>query len=67
VRWPDNPLDIILARDDRAVRFDWAMAEAGRWLGGRAPIVLPGDHSPFLSNPALLAETLSDLVARDAR
>jgi len=56
--WPDSPLDVVLARDDRAVDFDWARAEAARWLGGRAPRMLPGDHSPFLSCPALLADAL---------
>jgi len=63
-RWPENPLDIILTREDRAVHLDWATAEARRWLSGRVPIVLPGDHSPFLSNPALLAETLIALGTR---
>lgn len=56
--WPEAPIDIVLTRDDRAVRFEWAMKEAERWLGGRAPKVMPGDHSPFLSHPALLADTL---------
>lgn len=60
--WPEAPLDIILARDDRAVRFEWAAKEAERWLAGRAPKVLPGDHSPFLSCPALLADTLVDCL-----
>jgi hypothetical protein len=61
--WPDVPLDIVLARDDRAVRFEWARAEAKRWLGAREPKVIPGDHSPFLSRPALLAETLVACLA----
>jgi hypothetical protein len=61
--WPGVPLDIVLARDDRAVRFEWARAEARRWLGGREPKVIPGDHSPFLSRPALLAETLVACLA----
>lgn len=56
--WPGSPLDIVLARNDRAVRFEWARAEARRWLGGREPQEIPGDHSPFLSRPALLARTL---------
>lgn len=56
--WPKGILDIILTRDDRSVRFDWAMKEAKRWLDGRSPIVLPGSHSPFLSRPAELAEAL---------
>jgi alpha-beta hydrolase superfamily lysophospholipase len=62
--WPDVPMDIVLARADRAVRFEWARDEARRWLGGREPVVLPGDHSPFLSCPALLADTLCALVPR---
>ena len=61
--WPEVPLDIILARDDRAVRFEWARAEALRGLAGREPKVIPGDHSPFLSRPALLAETLVACLA----
>lgn len=61
-RWPDAPLDIVLARDDRAVRFDWARAAAMPWLGGREPRVIPGDHSPFLSRPGLLARTLVDCL-----
>jgi pimeloyl-ACP methyl ester carboxylesterase len=56
--WPDAPLDVILTRDDRAVRLDWARAEAVRWLGGREPVILPGSHSPFFSRPARLAEAL---------
>lgn len=61
--WPDSPLEIVLARDDRAVRFDWACAQARRWLAGREPKVIPGDHSPFLSRPSQLARTLADCVA----
>ena len=56
--WPDTPLQVILARHDRAVRFEWALREARRWLGGREPLLLDGDHSPFLSRPAELAELL---------
>lgn len=64
LRWPDVPLDVVLARDDRAVRFEWAREEARRWTGGREPVVLPGDHSPFLSCPERLADTLCALVTR---
>jgi pimeloyl-ACP methyl ester carboxylesterase len=56
--WPAVPLDIVLARDDRAVRFDWARVSARSWLGRREPKTMPGDHSPFLSRPAELARTL---------
>jgi len=61
-RWPEVPLDVVLARDDRAVRFEWARAAAMPWLGGREPRVIPGDHSPFLSRPALLAKTLVECL-----
>ena len=56
--WPDTPLQVILARHDRAVQFEWAQHEARRWLGGGEPILLDGDHSPFLSRPAELADLL---------
>lgn len=56
--WPDVPLQVILARHDRAVQFEWAQREARRWLGGREPLLLDGDHSPFLSRPAELADLL---------
>lgn len=62
-RWPEVPLDVVLTRDDRTVRFDWAAKEAERWLGGRPLRVLPGDHSPFLSCPALLADALEACLA----
>ena len=53
--WPDGARSVILARDDRAVRFDAAM-EAGRLiLDGADPIIIDGSHSPFLSRPAELA------------
>jgi hypothetical protein len=32
---------------------------------GITPIVLPGGHSPFLSHPALLAETFDRIVQAD--
>ncbi len=62
-RWPDVPFDVILARDDRAVRGDWALPEARRWLGDREPWLLAGSHSPFLSRPAALARLLVECAA----
>jgi hypothetical protein len=62
-RWPvtarpDAARSVILARDDRAVRFDVAM-EAGRLiLDGADPITIDGSHSPFLSRPAELSRVL---------
>ena len=61
--WPATPLQVILARHDRAVRFEWAQREARRWLGGREPLLLDGDHSPFLSRPAQLAELLASCAS----
>lgn len=61
--WPSARLDVVLTREDRVVQFDWAREQARRWLGGREPVVLPGDHSPFLSAPERLADTLVDLLA----
>jgi hypothetical protein len=56
--WPDVARSVILARDDRAVRFDAGM-EAGRLiLDGADPIVIDGSHSPFLSRPGELASVL---------
>ena len=56
--WPDVARSVILARDDRAVRFDAGM-EAGRLiLDGADPIVIDGSHSPFLSRPDELARLL---------
>ena len=58
--WPDVPRSVILARDDRAVRFDAGM-EAGRLiLDGADPIVIDGSHSPFLSRPDELARLLHE-------
>lgn len=57
-RWPDVPRDVILARNDRAVRMTWARSEALEWLDGREPILMDGSHSPFLSRPADLADVL---------
>jgi pimeloyl-ACP methyl ester carboxylesterase len=59
--WPDVERSVILARDDRAVRFE-AGVEAGRLiLDGADPIVIDGSHSPFLSRPGELARLLHEL------
>jgi pimeloyl-ACP methyl ester carboxylesterase len=52
------PSILIRAEDDRCVAADWQ-----RWaatvLTRRAPVAVPGGHSPFLSRPALLADVLN--------
>jgi hypothetical protein len=55
--FPDAPIRVILASNDHAVDFDWA-AERARRIAGVEPIVIPGDHSPFLARPAELAASL---------
>jgi pimeloyl-ACP methyl ester carboxylesterase len=56
--WPQVPTQVILTDDDRAIRVEWAISAASTWLGGRAPVRLPGSHSPFFSHPAALADEL---------
>jgi pimeloyl-ACP methyl ester carboxylesterase len=62
--WPDRPMHMIVAQDDRVARADWLLAEASKWLSGGKPIVLPGGHSPMLSRPAALAEQLIECAVR---
>ena len=58
VDWPEGPMHMIVTQDDRVARLEWLLGEAQKWLSGSAPVVLPGGHSPMLSRPAMLAETL---------
>ena len=60
-RWPAAARSVILAREDRAVRFSSAVEAARVILEGGEPIVMEGSHSPFLSRPAELARILHDL------
>jgi pimeloyl-ACP methyl ester carboxylesterase len=60
-RWPDVPVSVVLARDDRCVNMEWAVAAATARTG-EPPILLPGGHSPFLSRPGRLADVLSGLA-----
>jgi hypothetical protein len=53
--WPDVPARYVLCRQDKVIDADWARTVAPR----HAELVeLPGDHSPFLSRPAELADLL---------
>jgi pimeloyl-ACP methyl ester carboxylesterase len=62
----DNPLDAwpladyraIVCTADRMVDLDWARRAIPERLGVE-PVEIPGDHSPFLSVPARLAEALT--------
>ena len=61
VRWPDVPIAPVHCSDDRdinPVRSRWA---ATHRLGVES-VELPGGHSPMLSRPALLAQTLASIA-----
>jgi pimeloyl-ACP methyl ester carboxylesterase len=59
--WPDVASVSIVMTDDRAVSPDWSRRVATGRLG--APIhELGGGHSPFLSQPAELAELLVEVA-----
>jgi pimeloyl-ACP methyl ester carboxylesterase len=57
--WPDVPRTIVLTEDDNVVRLDAARPLA-KELTGEEPIVVPGGHSVFLTDPAGLARILVD-------
>ena len=59
--WPDVPCSVIACTEDRAHNPDYSRRVASPRLGVHA-IVLPGSHSPFLSRPSLLADTLVHLT-----
>ncbi len=61
VAWPDVLRTIVLAEDDNVVRLDAGRVAAGA-LAGQEPIVVPGGHSVFLSDPDALADMLVGLV-----
>jgi hypothetical protein len=60
--FPEVPTSSILCKADRVVDPAWSRAAALRVLGIR-PIELSGGHSPFLSQPAKLAQVLHGLVS----
>ena len=55
--WPEVPGTYVLCREDRIIDADWARPAATR--RGLDLVELPGDHSPFLSRPADLADLLT--------
>ena len=55
--WPDAERRAIVCQDDRLAGIDWARRTIPEVLGV-TPAELPGGHSPFLSRPAALADTL---------
>jgi len=59
---PDVPSTYIVCTDDQMVNRDWSVRTARERLGADV-IELPGSHSPFLSRPQQLADTLAGIVA----
>jgi hypothetical protein len=58
--WPDVPATYVRCAGDAVIDADWACRAVPERLGVE-PITLPGDHSPFLSRPAELADLLTSL------
>jgi pimeloyl-ACP methyl ester carboxylesterase len=58
---PDGPSAYIACALDQVISPDWQLRAPREQLGVE-PIVLQADHSPFLSAPAQLADTLAALV-----
>lgn len=56
--WPDVPTEYVLCAGDGVVNPAWSRWAAVELLGS-LPRELPGDHSPFLSRPADLADLLT--------
>jgi pimeloyl-ACP methyl ester carboxylesterase len=61
--WPDVPVSVVLARDERCVNIEWAARAATTFNHGRPPHYIDGGHSPFLARPAELADLLVGLAS----
>jgi pimeloyl-ACP methyl ester carboxylesterase len=62
-RFPEAPTSYVSCRDDRMVSADWGIRAARERLGVE-PIEIAGGHTPQLSRPRELAETLVGLADR---
>ena len=59
--WPDVRSTYVRCADDAVIDPDWAGRAVPERLGVE-PVVLPGDHSPFLARPCALADLLTAAV-----
>src|SRR5262245_61002957 len=59
--FPDTPADYLVCADDRLASNEWGRGTARERLGVDA-IEIPGGHSPSISRPDRLAETLLGIV-----
>jgi hypothetical protein len=62
LQWPAIPCSYILGVDDPVINPAWSRRAAPEVLGV-TPIELPAGHSPFLSVPQQLADTLVMLAS----
>ena len=60
--WPDVPIAAVAASNDAAVTLAFQQDVLPRRLG-IDPLVVPGDHSPFLSHPAHTAVALESVTS----
>jgi pimeloyl-ACP methyl ester carboxylesterase len=58
---PAVPSAYIVCADDHVIRPEWQRRAAREQLGVE-PVELAADHSPFLSQPAALADALASLL-----
>lgn len=59
--FPSVKTTYVVCSDDQMLRPEWSRRTARQRLGAEL-IELPGDHSPFYSRPAVLADVLLGLV-----
>jgi len=63
--WPSVPVTVIACGSDAVVNPDW-VRRAARVRFGTEAVVLPGDHSPFLTRPVDLVDLLVAAAERTA-
>jgi pimeloyl-ACP methyl ester carboxylesterase len=59
---PEIPVDFLLGDQDKVLNNEPAEAVAREYFGTE-PYYIPGSHSPFLSNPAMLADLFTKRAA----
>jgi pimeloyl-ACP methyl ester carboxylesterase len=59
--WPDTRIAAISCTDDAVVSPEFVRVTCTERLGV-VPVEIPGDHSPFIRDPAGLADLLADLA-----
>jgi pimeloyl-ACP methyl ester carboxylesterase len=64
--WPEVPKTVVLAESDNIVRLEGGIGAARKLLDGGEPVLVPGGHSVFLTDPARLAGILDTEACRPA-